>query len=131
MLDSSIQQLLEKAIDSPIKLQLCLLLYENRQLEGSATQFANRLYRDIWSTREALRQLTEDGILVANSSHGGEPVYAYRPRPEYADAIFRLAQSYNEPLERDKIQRALREIASYAPYRRSTHWNGAFEHQIG
>lgn len=131
MLDASIQQLLEKVIDSPIKLQLCLVLYENRQLEGSATQFANRLYRDIWSTREALRQLTEDGILIANGSHSGEPVYAYRPRPEYTDAIFRLAQSYNEPLERDKIQRALREIASYAPYRRSTHWNSAFEFQIG
>jgi hypothetical protein len=131
MLDSSIQQLLEKAIDSPIKLQLCLLLYENRQLEGSATQFANRLYRDIWSTREALRQLTEDGILTTSGSHGNEPIYAYRPRPEYADAMFRLAQSYNEPLERDKIQRALHEVASYAPYRRSAHWKGAFEFQSG
>jgi hypothetical protein len=130
MIDSSIQQLLENAIDSPIKLQLCLLLYENRQLEGSATQFANRLYRDIWSTREALRQLAEDGILIANGSLGGEPVYAYRPRLEYTDAIFRLAQSYNEPLERDKIQRALREIASYAPYRRSAHSKSAFELQI-
>jgi predicted transcriptional regulator len=131
MLDSSIQQLLEKAVDSPIKLQLCLLLYENRQLEGSATQFANRLYRDIWSVREALRQLTEDGILTATSSQGGEPIYAYRPRPEYADSIFQLAHNYNEPLERDKIQRALREIASYAPYRRSAHWKGAFEYQNG
>ena len=131
MLDTSIQQLLEKVIDSPIKLQICLVLYENHRLQGSATEFANRLYRDIWSTREALRQLTEDGILIANCSHGGEPIYAYRPRPEYVDAIFRLAQSYNEPLERDKIQRALREIASYAPYRRSAHSNGAFEFQIG
>lgn len=131
MVDSSVQQLLEKVIDSPIKLQLCLLLYENRQLQGSATEFANRLYRDIWSAREALRQLAEDGILIASNNHGGEPIYAYRPRPEYADAIFRLAQSYNEPLERDKIQRALREIASYAPYRRSAHWNSAFEVQIG
>jgi hypothetical protein len=131
MVDSSIQQLLEKAIDSPIKLQLCLLLYENRQLEGSATQFANRIYRDIWSTREALRQLSEDGILIASASRCGEPIYEYRPQPEYADAIARLAESYNEPLERDKIQRALREIASYAPYRRSAHWSGGFEFQIG
>src|SRR5262249_27004144 len=87
MLDTSIQQLLEKAIDSPIKLQICLVLYENRQLEGTPTQFANRLYRDIWSTREALRQLAEDGILSANSSHGGEPIYAYRPRPRVCRCI--------------------------------------------
>jgi hypothetical protein len=131
MVDSSIQQLLENAIDSPIKLQLCLLLHENRQLEGSATQFANRIFRDIWSTREALRQLSEDGILVASAIRGGEPVYVYRPQPEYAAAISRLAQSYNEPLERDKIQRAVREIASYAPYRRSAHWNGSLEFQNG
>ena len=125
MLDTMIQQLLEKAIDSPTKLQLCLILYENRQLEGTAIQFANRLYRDIWSTREALRQLAEDGILSTSGSPGAEQVYSYRPRPEYVDALFRLSQDYNEPLERDKIQRALREIASYAPYRRSAHVNGS------
>lgn len=125
MVDSIIEQLLEKVINSPIKLQLCLLLYENPQLQGNATQFANRLYRDIWSTREALRQLAEDGILIASGSPGAEAIYGYRPRPEYVDPIFRLAQNYNEPLERDKIQRALREIASYAPYRRSAHLNGS------
>lgn len=130
MIDSSIQQLLEQAIDSPIKLQLCLILYENRQLEGSATQFANRIYRDIWSTREALRQLAEDGIMVSQSTHG-EPIYRYRPRSEYVEGLTHLAQSYNEPLERDKIQRMLREIASYAPYRRSNRIKGAFERQSG
>ena len=125
MLDTMIQQLLEKVVDSPIKLQICLVLYENRQLEGTAVQFANRLYRDIWSTREALRQLTEDGILLASVGASAEPIYSYRPSAEYVDALFRLAQEYNEPLERDKIQRALREIASYAPYRRAAHANGS------
>ena len=129
MLDSAIHHLLEQVIDSPAKLQLCLLFYENRQLEGNATQFANRIYRDIWCTREALRQLAEDGILEAGGSPT-DPVYHYRPRAEYVDPIFRLAHSYNEPLERDKIQRALHEIASYAPYRRA-HGSGAWELQIG
>ena len=129
MVDSAIQRLLEQAIDSPIKLQLCLLFYENRRLEGNASQFANRIYRDIWSTREALRELADDGILSVTIL-AGEPIYRYRPRPEYVDAIFRLAQSYNEPIERDTIQRALREIASYAPYRRAAHSGGpAFELQ--
>ena len=130
MLDSSIQRLLEQAIDSPTKLQLCLLFHENRQLEGTATQFANRIYRDIWSTSEALREMAEDGILITSGS-ASEPVYRYRPRPEYADAILRLAQCYNEPLERDRVQRAVREVASYAPYRRSANWAGGWELQIG
>ena len=128
MVDNAIQRLLEQAIDSPIKLQLCLMFYENRRMEGTAVQFADRVYRDIWSTREALRELAEDGILSVTSL-AGEPIYRYRPRPEYTEPIFRLAQSYNEPLERDSIQRALREVASYAPYRRSTPNSGAFELQ--
>jgi hypothetical protein len=120
MIDSSIQRLLEQAIDSPVKLQLCLLFYENRRLEGTAAQFADRIYRDIWSVREALREMAEDGILIATAI-AGESIYRYRPRPEQAEAIFRLAHAYNEPIERDAIQRALREIASYAPYRRGAH----------
>lgn len=129
MIDSSIQRLLEQAIDTRIKLQLCLLLYENRRLEGTAAQFANRIYCDIWSTREALHELAEDGILIATHL-AGEPVYHYRPRPEYAEAIFRLAHAYNEPLERDAIQRALREIESYAPIRRAAHSGGSLEWQM-
>ena len=128
MVDSTIQRLLEKAIDSPIKLQLCLLFDENQRLEGSAVELANRIYRDIWSTREALRELAEDGVLCVRGT-ASEPIYMYRPRTEYVDAIFRLAQSYNEPIERDAIQRALREVASYAKYRRSPLGGTVFEMQ--
>ncbi len=127
MLDSSIQRLLEQVIDSPVKLQLSLMFYENRQLEGSAAQLANRIYRDIWSTREALRELAEDGLLGETAA--AEPVYSYQPRPEYNDAMFRLAQGYNEPFERDHIQSALHDIASFARYRRAKTWGGAFELQ--
>jgi hypothetical protein len=118
MIDPTIQRLLEQAIDSSIKLQLLLMYYENSRFEGTALQVAERTFRDIWSAREALRELAEDGILAASGS--GEPVYRYRPAAEFREPIFRLVQSYNEPLERDQIQRALREIASYAPYRRAS-----------
>jgi hypothetical protein len=128
MVDSTIQRLLEKAIDSPIKLQLCLLFDENQRMMGSAVELANRIYRDIWSTREALRELAEDGVLCV-SDIAGEQIYTYRPRAEYVDAIFRLSQSYNEPIERDAIQGALREVASYARYRRSTLGGATFEMQ--
>ena len=128
MVDSAIQRLLEKAIDSPIKLQLCLLFDENQRMAGSAMELANRIYRDIWSTREALRELAEDGVLCVSDS-AGEAIYTYRPRTEYIDAIFRLTQSYNEPIERDAIQRALREVASYASYRRAAPGGAMFEMQ--
>jgi hypothetical protein len=128
MVDIAIQRLLETAIDSPIKLHLCLLFDENPRMEGSASELANRIYRDIWSTRQALRELAEDGVLCV-SNHTGEPIYRYRPRPEYVDAIFRLTQSYNEPIERDAIQRALREVASYATYRRTMTGGASFEMQ--
>ena len=128
MVDPTIQRLLEKAIDSPIKLQLCLLFDENQRMQGSAVELANRIYRDIWSTREALRELAEDGVLCI-TDNTSEPIYRYHPRAEYVDPIFRLAQSYNEPIERDAIQRALREVASYARYRRAAPGGTAFEMQ--
>ena len=126
MVDSTIQRLLEKAIDSPIKLQLCLLFDENQRMMGSAAELANRIFRDIWSTREALRELAEDGVLCVRGIVS-DPIYSYRPRAEYIDPIFRLAQSYNEPIERDAIQHALREVASYARYRRAALGGAAFE----
>ncbi|KPV49707.1 hypothetical protein SE17_31080 [Kouleothrix aurantiaca] len=129
MLDTCIQHLLEQVIDSPIKLQLCLLFHENPQLHGSASELANRIYRDIWSLREALHELAEDGILSETAS-GAEPVYGYRPRAERVTALSSLAQSYNEPFERDKIQGLLHDIASYARYRRTKSVHSAFELQL-
>lgn len=120
MIDSMIQRFLEQVVDSPIKLQLLLMYYENPRMEGTPSQIAERVYRDIWSTREALRELAEDGIL-ATAAGSGEPIYRYRPRAEYSEPIFRLVQSYNEPFERDHVQRLLREVATYAPYRRAAH----------
>src|SRR5438093_11332681 len=92
MIDSTVQRLLEQVIDSPVKLQLLLTYYENPRMEGTAFQIAERIYRDIWSAREALRELAEDGILTTVGV-GPEPVYRYRPRPEYTEPIFRLVQS--------------------------------------
>ena len=127
MIDSAIQRLLEQAIDSSIKLHMLLMYYENPRFEGTASQIAERLYRDIWSTREALSELAQDGILCAVGS--SDPRYCYRPISELRESIFRLVQSYNEPLERDQLQRALREVASYAPYRRASHGAFTFDRQ--
>lgn len=117
MIDTPVQRLIEHAIDSPLKLQLLLLFAENRHLEGTEFQIAQRTFRDIWSTRAALGELADDGILAR--THVGEPVYHYRPRPDLLDAIMRLYQSYNEPLERDAIQQCVRDTAIFAVHRRA------------
>jgi hypothetical protein len=118
MIDPTVQRLLEHVVDSPIKLQIVLLFCDNTRMSGTASQLANRIYRDIWSTREALHELTEDGILKTVDGPG-ETIYCYWPALEHIEPIARLYESYNEPLERDHLQRAVREVASYAPYRRA------------
>jgi hypothetical protein len=126
MVDSAVQRLIEHAIDSPIKLQLVLMFCEHRDMKGTSTQIAQRVYRDIWSTRAALRELAEDGILSARLIDG-EPVYAYRPRLEHMEAIARLCQAYNEPMERDTLQRMVRDVGLYARFRRDAAGSKEFD----
>lgn len=128
MIDPAIRQLLEQAIDSPIKLQLLLLFHENPRSELTAHQVANRTFRDIWSTRDALRELHEDGVLAVGTG-ASEPTYRYQPRAEHVEHIARLVHSFNEPIERDSVHTALRQIADEAFYRRALH-KSAFEHQV-
>ena len=113
-----VQRLLVQAINSPIKLHLVLLFHDNPHLEGSARQINQRLYRDIWSTQEALRELADDGVLCASGS-ADEPVYGYRPCTEHRVPIARLAERFNDPFARDQIHARLRELAKDTLYRRS------------
>jgi hypothetical protein len=126
MIDQSVRSLLEDVVDTPLKLQLVLLFVEHQQLRATAAQVANRMYRDIWSTREALRELAESGVLSETMTREG-PVYAFCPSCELAEPIHRLVQCYNEPLERDRLHRTLREIAGDASYRRAMRMGIAFE----
>lgn len=118
MIDPTIQQLLENIVDSPIKLQFILMFCEHPRLEMTATALAERAFRDIWSTRDALRELAEDGILMSIPGVG-EPIYRFKPLPEYLDLLVRLYQTYNEPLARDELQRFVREVGSLARYFRT------------
>lgn len=127
MIDPSVQLLLEKAIDTPTKLHLLLIFYENPRLEVTPTKMAERSCRDIWSVMQALHELAEDGILNARSSVGlGEPYYAFMPHPEYIEPIRKLVTGYDDPLERDILHRSIRDLAAYAPFRRSSPW----DHQV-
>ena len=116
MISPPLQGLLEAAIDTPTKLH-CVLLFAQRTVSrGTAAQIGSRLARDIWSTRQALEELALSGLftLLAGDS---EPLYEYRPRPEYQEALSLLLQTYNDPLSRDTLHQSVNELARYAPYR--------------
>jgi hypothetical protein len=117
-IEPPIQRLLAQAINSPIKLQLILLFHDNPNLGGSASQMNQRIYRDIWSTRDALRELADDGILSVSGS-SDEPIYSYRPRTEHCAPIERLVERFDDPFVRDQIYARLRELATDTLYRRS------------
>ncbi len=121
MVDPLVQRLLEQAIDSPVKLHLLLLFHENPQLEAGAATIAERVCRDIWSVTEALEELAEARVLLSipvPSDH----LYRYAPAEELLEPIARLLRGYDDPIERDKLQRSIRDLAIYAPYRRATPW---------
>ena len=120
MVDSEVQTLLEQAIDTPCKLHLLLIFHENSHLDATPLQLAQRSCRDIWSVTQALSELAEDGVLSANNTD--DLRYRYMPRSDKIEAIRRLVHSYDDPLERDRIQSSIRELASYAPFYRSSAW---------
>lgn len=124
MIDPTVQLLLERAIDSPVKLHILLIFHEHPRLEVTPSAMAERCCRDIWSVSQALHELAEDGILQVSTSVGlHEPRYCYMPRPEYLDPIHKLMRGYDDPLERDLLQRSLRDIALYASFRRNSPWD--------
>jgi hypothetical protein len=121
MVDPLVQRLLEQAIDSPVKLHLLLLFHDNPRLEANARVIAERVCRDIWSVTQALQELAEDRVLLSIPAPG-DHVYRYAPAEDLLEAIGRLLRGYDDPMERDKLQRSIRDLARYAPYRRATAW---------
>ncbi|EFO80683.1 hypothetical protein OSCT_1456 [Oscillochloris trichoides DG-6] len=126
MIDPVIQRLLEKAIDTPVKLHLLLMFHENARMDGTAHEIANRVCRDIWSVAQALDELVEDGVMGRSVSSKGDLRYRYAPQPENHEPIKRLIAGYDDPIERDLLQRLIRDLSTYAAYRRSSAW----EYQI-
>lgn len=122
MVDPQIQRLLEQAIDTPVKLHLLLMFHENPRMEATPSAIAERVCRDIWSVSQALHELADDGVMLRAATAHNETVYRYGPAEDLIDTIHRLIVGYDDPLERDKLQRSIRDLAAYAPYRRSAQW---------
>jgi hypothetical protein len=125
MIDPTVLSLIESVIQSPVKLQLLVMFHENQRLEATASALADRVCRDIWSISEALAELAVDGVMLQAATAHGEPVYRYAPTPELRTPIERLMCSYDDPLERDLIQRAIREQADLALFRRARAFDSA------
>lgn len=121
MIDPQVFQLLERAIDTPAKLQILLIFYECPRMAMTSSQMVDRSCRDIWSVTQALHELVEDGILAAHGE-GADTLYLYQPVAEHLDNIARLVRSYDDPLERDMVQRAIRDLAVFSAYRRASSW---------
>lgn len=121
MIDPQVFQLLERAVDTPAKLQILLIFHECPRIAMTGSQMVDRSCRDMWSVSQALHELVEDGILVARSD-GNDTWYLYQPAAEYVDDIQQLVYSYDDPLERDLVQRAIRDLAVFSAFRRASSW---------
>lgn len=119
MIDPTVRCLIESVIESPVKLHLLVMFHENQRMEATAAAVADRVCRDIWSVSEALAELAEAGVMLQAATAHGDPVYRYAPTAELLPLLNRFMQGYNDPLERDLIQRAIREQADLALFRRS------------
>ena len=126
MIDPIVQRLLEKAIDTPVKLHLLLIFHENPRMVATSRVIADRVCRDMWSVAQSLEEMVEDGVMGRSVSQSGDLSYRYAPLSENHEPLRRLLAGYDDPIERDLLQRIIRDLSTYAAYRRSSAW----EHQM-
>ncbi len=117
MVDLKVHVLLEQAIDSRVKLQLLLMFHENAHMHVTAKVLADWCCRDIWSVQQALQEMAEDGILVADKSVGGNTSYHYCPEQNYVEPIQELIRSYDDPLQRETIFRSIQDLTEFSSLR--------------
>jgi predicted transcriptional regulator len=91
-------------------------------MEATAAKIADRVCRDIWSVSQSLDELVEDGVMARSLAPTGEVYYRYAPQPENHEPIRRLISGYDDPIERDLLQRLIRDLSTYAAYRRTSAW---------
>lgn len=113
MLDPQVVYLLESTIDTSCKLAVALKFLDHRGLHATPSEMAVRVCRDIWSVESALEELAADGVLVRR-----EPRFALNLSPEISAQLALLRDTYAQPLQRDELHKLLRELETYAPYRR-------------
>jgi hypothetical protein len=112
MLDPQVTQLLDKGINTSCKLATMLRFADQREFHATAPLIASRICRDIWSVQSALDELVEDGLLIQHDHQ-----YSLVPSVELRKRLLLLRETYESPLQRLELQRLLRDLERYAPYR--------------
>jgi hypothetical protein len=119
MIDTQVQRLLSRAVDTPTKLHLLQIFHEHPHLHMTPGEMAEHSCRDIWSVTQALRELAANGILrVSQTAHG--TIYDYQPHHEHLEPIQQLMLSYDDPIKRATVRRSIDELASRAHFRQAT-----------
>lgn len=126
MVDFHVHSLLEQVINSRLKLSILVMFYEDQRMETTPTRLAERCCHDIWSMRQALYEMAQDGILSMAQSMGGEPNYRFAPLPQYQEQVAELVRSYDDPLKRETLFQSLREISLYG--NTGSMWNMSFQY---
>jgi hypothetical protein len=113
MLDPQVTQLLTNGIDTSCKLAIMLRFAESSGLAATAPELAARICRDMWSVQQALDELVEDNLLQGCDNH-----YRSAGTPGMPNRLQALRDTYAQPLQRLELQRLLRDLEQYAPYRK-------------
>ncbi len=112
MLDPQVRTLIESAINSSCKLAIAVLFAERPAVRLSASEIAERVFRDRWSVETALSELTAAGVLELRNGRYGLPATM-----DMRDQLRRLQDGYADPLTRMELLHFLREVERYQPYR--------------
>lgn len=112
MLDPQVTQILNKGINTSCKLAIMLRFAEQCEFRATTPVLASRICRDIWSVQSALDELVEDGLLLQHDN-----LYSLVPCLELRKRLLMLRETYEYPLQRIELQRLLRDLERYAPYR--------------
>ncbi len=113
MLDPQVRHLLETGINTSCKLAIVLRFIEQSELRATASELATRVCRDNWSVQDALDELVEDGILQR-----WDGLYYCASSPDLRARLRLLQETHTSPLQRMELQRLLRDLERYAPYRK-------------
>lgn len=112
MLDPQVRNLIETAINSSCKLAIAVLFAERPSVRLSASEIADRVFRDRWSVETALNELTDAEVLELRNGRYGLPAAT-----GLREQVRRLQDGYADPLTRMELLHFLREVERYQPYR--------------
>jgi hypothetical protein len=107
-MNSSYEQLIApRLLDSRLKLHLLLQFLIHSQLATTAATLSERLRENPWAVAEALAELAEQNLLMS-ATYQGRLIYQLSSDIMYLAGFERLAEDFDDPLQRDRIHALVR-----------------------